>query len=150
MKTLTRLTGLLFFLASCGNDSALLDEYASKKILGYEKFGPAISELKGRFEYKQVDAGPMLSNLSGKYGWLYLDLPISIIGNPDPNSLSHETISNISELQIVWLDLSNSSKKFVGEKVRVKGKLFSAHTAHHFSKVLLQVASVSNISVLRN
>jgi hypothetical protein len=54
------------------------------------------------------------------------------------NSISER---NVKRIQLVF-EPGTSYKQFVGRYVRVKGTLFHAHTGHHYTKVVMSVASI--------
>jgi hypothetical protein len=56
-----------------------------------------------------------------------------------PNSKS---AYNVRQVQLVFLVNGTSYKALIGKPVVVKGKLFHAHTGHHFTDVLMKVDSI--------
>jgi hypothetical protein len=73
-----------------------------------------------------------------KYLLLTLDAPICVEGNPkdDANSQSE---SNVTAVQMLYLDKHPFHKKWLNKHVSVTGTLFHAITGHHRTPVLIEV-----------
>lgn len=60
-----------------------------------------------------------------------------------------DRVNGITNIQIVYLGGDRwKIEKYIGKKIKINGKLFHAHTAHHHTKVLLEVrANSGNIAI---
>jgi len=72
---------------------------------------------------------------------LKLRAPINVKGTPSDDLIS-ETVRGIREIQLVS---HKALKRHENKWVRVRGKLFHAHTAHHYTKVVMSVETVEFI-----
>lgn len=73
---------------------------------------------------------------------LHLDNPVCVTGNTDE---MNEPEGRVTDLQLVLDgDEYTRFRKLAGARIRVTatGKLFHAHTAHHRTSVLLEVADI--------
>lgn len=78
-------------------------------------------------------AGYDADNNREEYFFLYLDRAISVDADEFGEKESH-----VREIQIVPLSGVTISQ-FLGKKISIKGNLLHAHSAHHYTKVLLVV-----------
>jgi hypothetical protein len=70
---------------------------------------------------------------------LHLDKTICVKGKKnDPYYPPHSIVDKLH----LALTIEDSTEKLINKKVAVKGNLFSAHTAHHHTTVLLQVSEI--------
>lgn len=69
---------------------------------------------------------------------LVLYAPINVKGNPE-DVLNFETITNISRIHLVvpWEKVGDETLS--GKNVTVQGTLFTRHTGHHRTQVLMSV-----------
>lgn len=72
---------------------------------------------------------------------LILSAPINIEGNPN-DALNSKTQKNVEELQLVISSEKMEGQILSGEIVTVKGYLFTGHTGHHKTKVLMIVKEI--------
>ncbi len=73
---------------------------------------------------------------------LKLENSITIVG--DENSeINRNTFKHITDIQS-YSNESNLSE-YLNQEVIVKGKLFEAHTSHHYTEVLMEVTSIEAI-----
>lgn len=99
--------------------------------------------LAGMLGTAQADPKDTIDNKSHQFPAIKLDTPINFVcqkGNQDcyPSS-------GVNIIQLVMDE--QSYRKFntlKGKTVKIDGTLFSAHTAHHFAPVLIEVKSISN------
>lgn len=75
-----------------------------------------------------------------KYFVLLLPAPIDVTFKDELVCPDGPT-KNITEIMLV-VDFAEEGKKYLGKEVQVKGNLFYPHTAHHHTKVLMQVESI--------
>lgn len=55
---------------------------------------------------------------------------------------------NVSEIQlVVYSEDQGQAKKLINKNVEVRGSLFHSHTAHHHTKILLEVDSLKGVSL---
>lgn len=69
---------------------------------------------------------------------LKLAAPIDVAGDDlgDP-------VKNVKKIQMVFSGNTIKPETFSNKEVRVTGSLFHAHTAHHFTDVLIQVKEIA-------
>lgn len=103
------------------------------------KTEPEVVQLVGTFvkpEYKDDETGK-----KGRYYAINLDTPVDV----DKDDFG-DAVKGVKLMQLVLMGDSASSKaivkKYSGKKIKVTGTLFHAHTAHHMTKVLLQVQRI--------
>ena len=68
---------------------------------------------------------------------LNLVTPIDVAGDDlgDP-------AKNVKRIQVVFLSDIVKPENFMNKEVRITGSLFHAHTAHHFTDVLIQIKDI--------
>lgn len=74
---------------------------------------------------------------------LVLDAPISITPSAKDDPVN-EPVSDVRELQIVPNEVPDL-KPYLDRRVKVTGKLFMAHTAHHFTKALIALDAMDEL-----
>lgn len=69
---------------------------------------------------------------------LNLVTPIDVAGDDlgDP-------VKNVKRVQVVFFSDTVKSENFLNKELRVTGSLFHAHTAHHFTDVLIQIKEIA-------
>lgn len=72
---------------------------------------------------------------------LQLASSINVRGSPisDVNQLDIRGATTV-QLQVNWQQ--TEIEEFVNRQIQVKGKLYTAHTGHHFHKLLMQVSDM--------
>lgn len=129
---------LLLLIATRG----LAETTQKKEWLSYE---PAVVELKGRLSVKTFYGPPNYgenpdTDSKEALPILILSKPVSVRGNPDPNSaFDTQSVEGVRKIELV---LTKPFKQFIGKTVIVKGTLFHAFTGHHHTDVLMQVRSI--------
>lgn len=75
--------------------------------------------------------------------WI-LGLSNSVCVSPLATDKENETATNVRELQLVFVEGSayKQVRRFYSKRVVVTGKLFSAQSAHHHKKVLVEVVGI--------
>jgi len=74
-----------------------------------------------------------------------LDDTIFMVGKPN-DDLNSENINNINLIQLVLYGNEYKTKKnLLGKKVRSIGTIFTGHTGHHNTKVLMGVKKLDAI-----
>jgi hypothetical protein len=113
--------------------------------LDYE---PAVVRLSGLLvtEYVYGPPGfgenPETDQIDRKWH-LRLFAPVDVIGTPgdDINSESENDVGRVGLINFSKVNLS----AHLGKRVMVEGTLFHSHTAHHHTKVLLEVQKVTRL-----
>ena len=69
---------------------------------------------------------------------LNLVTPIDVAGDDlgDP-------AKNVKRIQVVFLSNTIKPENFLNKELRITGSLFHAHTAHHFTDVLIQIKEIA-------
>jgi hypothetical protein len=69
---------------------------------------------------------------------LNLVTPIDVAGDElgDP-------VKNVKKIQVIFMRDSVNPENFLNKKLRITGSLFHAHTAHHFTDVLIQIKEMA-------
>ncbi|WP_454782623.1 DUF4431 domain-containing protein [Legionella sp. WA2022007384] len=76
-------------------------------------------------------------------GYLQLDKPIDVEINPTlKKNNDNQPEKNVSLLQLVVTDKDQWNKIKEGNKVRITGTLFHAHTGHHHARVLINLKEI--------
>src|SRR5215212_9369278 len=135
-KTYTKIFALLILLLA----SAAYAQ-AQEKCLSYD---PAEVQLSGTISKQVVPGPPNYENVrrgdKPETIWiLTLDKAVCVTGNTDD---VNEPEQNVTDVQLVLQPNHFAQlRRMTGRKVQVVslGKLFHAHTAHHRTKVLLDV-----------
>ena len=70
---------------------------------------------------------------------LILDQPIDI--DPEPGDKDSGPVKAVTELQIVPNEVPDL-KPYLGQRVKVTGKMFQAHTGHHHTKALIALDAI--------
>lgn len=106
------------------------------------KYEPAVTTLEGVVKddkaFTGANEGPPEKPMR-----LVLDEPISITPSAKDDPVN-EPVSDVRELQIVQNEIPDL-KPFLDRRVKVTGKLFMAHTAHHFTKALVALDSIDEV-----
>jgi hypothetical protein len=79
---------------------------------------------------------------------LRLDAPIDVIGDP-ASDINTETVRSIRRVQLVS-DIGFIRSGLVGRHVTIEGRLYTKHTAHHYTKVLCSVDRVVNAEAIKS
>ena len=108
------------------------------------KFDPAVVELTGKLEkklfYGPPGYGENLEKDSKEHAViLMLSKPISVMA--EKGDQFNETRKNVKEIQLINLKEIPLSK-YLQKKVKVTGKLSSAITGHHHTKVLIEIEDI--------
>ena len=75
---------------------------------------------------------------------LVLDSPVDVVG--DQNTMT-KTERGVKRITLVIHDFNaNPVEPLLGRRVEVSGTLFHAHTAHHHTKVLINVTSIKKVT----
>jgi len=106
------------------------------------KTEPDVIQLVGTFvkpEHKDEETGK-----KSRYYAIKLEAPVDVAKDD-----FGDAEKGVKLMQLVLMGDAASSKavvkKFTGKKIKVSGTLFHAHTAHHMTKVLLQVQKIEEI-----
>ncbi len=115
---------------------------ARAECLGYE---PADVSLTGKIVSRTYPGPPNYESIAGGDSAetaiiLVLAEPICVAGHP-ARELNSEGFSEVRELQLV--PSGQDLRGLLGRRAEVRGTLFSGHTAHHRTRVLLSVTSLS-------
>jgi hypothetical protein len=106
------------------------------------KYEPAVTAIEGVVKddktYSGAAEGPPERPVR-----LVLDAPISIVRSAKDDSLN-EPVSDVRELQIVPNEIPDL-KPYLDRRVKVTGKLFMAHTAHHYTKALIALDTMEEV-----
>jgi hypothetical protein len=110
-------------------------------------YGPAEVQVSGTLSRQVVPGPPNYQSVrrgdKPETIWiLTLDKPVCVTGNTDD---VNEPERNVTDLQLALEgDQFAQVRRMAGRKVRVAatGELFHAHTAHHRTKVLLDVKEI--------
>jgi hypothetical protein len=112
------------------------------------RFEPEITRLEGTLRlrdhagppnYESVAAGDRLE----RHWMLVLDRPLYVAADPD-SDLNHEGARRVEEVQLVVMPKSGvDASQHRDRRIRVEGRLFTAHTGHHRTPVLLTVRALS-------
>ena len=72
----------------------------------------------------------------------YPNKPISVLSKPNTKQDSYNTTTkNIKSFQLV--NTRNISlSKYINKKIKISGTFFGAHTAHHHTKILLDIVKI--------
>ena len=85
-----------------------------------------------------------MKNISGQKETIYvLKLKTPICVNADAENEYNPQHSGIRDIQLAFsAEKFKSSRSLLNKNVTVSGTLFGEHTQHHFTKVLLMVATI--------
>jgi len=72
---------------------------------------------------------------------LVLQTPISVLAN-EGDDYNSKPVSNAKQIQLAFPASGITYKDLIGKDVVVSGTLFHAHTAHHYTDVVLTVRSI--------
>lgn len=121
---------------------AFLQSPAAARCLRYE---PTTVTLSGELISRTVPGPPNYANIArGDFPEtiFILQLAEPICVSPDPSSRQNsEGHAGVAEVQLSVAPVK--ARAWVGRRVRASGNLFSAHTDHHRTPVLLRVAKLS-------
>ena len=111
--------------------------------LSYE---PATVELEGRLTIESKYGPPNYgenpkTDAKVKVPVLVLSTPINVRGTP-ADEINGTTVRGARRVQLVFSNLETSPTQLIGDTVVVRGKLFHAHTGHHYTDVLIDVSSI--------
>jgi hypothetical protein len=104
------------------------------------EYEPAVVTLSGTIT-RHLEYGPPnygedpAHDEKGFYWFLDLDKPICVNGS-DEDSPDEEGETGVRRLQIVY-NRYPKGRGWIGHKASITGTLFHAHTAHHYTKVLI-------------
>jgi len=118
------------------------DDGSLAECLSYE---PATVSLTGRISKKTFAGRPNYESIEKgdepvTYWVLRLAKPACVSSGSRDDDPINVTERDVSDVQLVLTSTQYSRfKKMIGGRVAVKGKLFHAHTGHHFTTVLLTV-----------
>lgn len=118
-----------------------------KQWLSYE---PATVELEGRLVI-QNEWGPPnfgeqpLTDRKEKVPVMVLAKAINVRGTPG-DMLNGTSVEGTRRVQLVFPYTPIPYQQLIGQKIRVNGNLFHAHTGHHHTPVLIWVRSLSSAS----
>jgi hypothetical protein len=123
--------------------AAAADDAAETACAGLE---PAITRLDGRLTLRDYAGPPNYESVAGgdrlEQQWiLMLDRPLCVVADPgsDPDL---ETMRELVEVQlVVFPGTEVPADAYRDRRIGVEGSLFTAHTGHHRTPVLLQVRS---------
>ena len=96
-------------------------------------------ELSGTF---RLGTGPDANDKQEYYYYLELDHPIYVV--------DHEYNENESDVRKIQLAISTviQTRTYKGKRIRVKGSLFHSFTAHHHTKILMDVNKEGGLQLL--
>ena len=111
-------------------------------------YEPAVVKLFGLLVTDYVYGAPGFgedpeTDRIGRVWDLKLFRPVDVIGTPD-DDINSESENDVGRVGLVNFSDVNLSAH-VGKRVMLEGTLFHAHTAHHNTKVLLQVRKVTRL-----
>lgn len=107
------------------------------------QYEPQTSKLEGTLKEQSIYAdGDKL-----KVYMLHLKHPINIIQPKTIFEGEYNTSEyNITEIQLTGIDSRIIKDITTSQNIKVSGKLFHAHTAHHYAKILMDVDTITLIS----
>lgn len=112
------------------------------------QFEPAVSSISGTLERKTYPGPPNYEDVKkgdrAETGW-YVRLadPICVAGKPD-DDLNIRDVAGVRLIQLVLVhDEYKTHAQLVGKKVKATGTLFTGHTGHHHTPVLLTVTRLN-------
>ncbi len=102
------------------------------------------SEITFKYEPEKIRLHGLLKkevalNSSTKYYYIELTNPINVMAYP--NDELNETISGIDKIQIANINKIDI-KSFLDKNVICEGTLYMAHTAHHYTRVLITLEKI--------
>lgn len=108
------------------------------------EYGIEGTEMKGTLITKEFYGAPGYGETPEEDEKVYpyilkLDKPIKI--EKDPNDENTFTVDEISEIQLAPKEGMNLHD-LIGKKILVKGEIFEAHTAHHYTPVLILLEEI--------
>ena len=117
-----------------------------KRWLSYE---PEIVELEGRLTVEWKYGPPNFgenpkTDAKVRVPVLVLTKGVSVHGNPEAFPFNVE-VKGIRRIQLIVFNPKSPYKEFVGKKVVVKGTLFHAHKAGHYTDVVMDVRSMNQL-----
>jgi hypothetical protein len=131
---------VLLFLVATASISAV----AGSKCLAYE---PSVVTLKGTLIRKTFPGPPNYESIRkgdrAEVYWL-IQLASPICVNADPSSDLNSSEKEVREVQLVMTSYAKY-ENLIGKRVIATGSLFSAHTAHHRTPVLLTLSKLDVI-----
>ncbi len=110
------------------------------------RFEPAITRLDGRLILRDYAGPPNYGSVADgdrlERQWiLILDRPLCVAADPD-SEINREAVRAVGEVQLVVMPTSGvRAEGHRGRRIGVEGRLFTAHTGHHRTPVLLVVRS---------
>lgn len=133
---LTLLSAVIFLLAFEARSQ-------SNRWLSYD---PAVVELEGRLTVQRRYGPPNFgeqpkTDAKVKVPIIVLKNPVNVRGTPGaaPNDVD---VKRIKRIQLIFEPGQMNYAALVGKKIVVKGKLFHAHTGHHYTDVVMSVVSI--------
>jgi len=128
--------------------SALCLLLASISAVGADcaKFEPTVTRLVGRLTTREYPGPPNYESVTAgdkpEREWiLVLRAPLCVDGDSD-SELNRTSVAAIGEVQLVAASSASNLAHLTGKDVEVSGTLFTAHTGHHKTPVLLTVQEV--------
>lgn len=120
--------GILMFVAA----TPFTQGGENKSCLAYE---PATVTLSGKLSRRPVfDASGRRQTI-----WV-IKLAEPVCVNADPANEMNAAVGRVSEIQLVFTaEQVRRYRALLNQKVQLKGRLFAAHTQHHFTDVLMMV-----------
>ena len=75
---------------------------------------------------------------------LKLQKPISVRNDPQ-SRINVDSLENVKEIQLEFSRPLQDYRRFLKKNIIVRGKLFEAHTGHHYRKVLMSVDHIEGL-----
>lgn len=148
LRKLSVLVIILFMLCSCAviQDKEIKFNESNEKVVKEYYFEPNVSVIEGtlitRLYYGPPGYGEDPNNDEQEYPFiLLLDDPIKVIA--EDADIYTSDISNVLEIQLVLnKDEVDIVKQYKNKHIKIQGTLFSAHTGHHHTDVLVDVDKI--------
>ncbi len=125
---------LTFFIISCSSYHEInkTKNQQNDKCFSYEEN----ITLHGKLLQKEI---PEIAERKGHYWILKIAEPICTQISKDEDL--YQPYKQQTELQVAWKEY-NTKMGFLNKEVIIYGKLFSAHTGHHWTNVLIHVEKI--------
>lgn len=148
LRKLSVLVIILFMLCSCAviQEKEIKFNESNEKVVKEYYFEPNVSVIEGtlitRLYYGPPGYGEDPNNDEQEYPFiLLLDDPIKVIA--EDADIYNSDISNVLEIQLVLnKDEVDIVKQYKNKHIKIQGTLFSAHTGHHHTDVLVDVDKI--------
>jgi hypothetical protein len=108
------------------------------------QFEPAVSSIHGKLERRTYPGPPNYEDIgqgdeAETHWYVRLAEPICVDGKPG-DEFNGQDVAGVRLIQLVLLhDEYKTHARLVGKKVKATGSLFTWHTGHHRTPVLLKV-----------